>query len=246
MSALAKYSLNLQSLLGRLAAFVIGPLSYLLFKFMRYRVRDLRNVRRECLLHFKKHKGPWLICPNHLTMIDSAILAIAMLPLYRYLLQYRLLQWNLPESNNFMTNPFLAILCYLLKCIPVNRGGDRDKMKSVLDKCDYLLSKKQCLMIFPEGKRSRTGRVKTEGFSYGAGRFVNNHEDCRVMCVYLRGDHQDAYSTIPRLGERFIMKVETFRPRTRHKGLRGQRDYAKQIIKRLVGMEETYFATCRQ
>jgi hypothetical protein len=169
-----------------------------------------------------------------------------MLPLYSYLLQYRLLPWNLPESVNFQRNLFFVVICYLTKCIPVSRGGDRDEMKSVLDKCDYLLSKKQSLLIFPEGGRTRTSRVKTEDFSYGVGRFLKNHEDCRVMCVYLRGDHQDAYSDIPRLGERFIMRVETFRPLTRYKGLRGQRDYAEQIMKRLAGMEETYFATYRQ
>lgn len=246
MKNFTKWSLCFQYFLGRLAVFIVGPLSYLASILMGYRVRDLKKIRRECLLHFKKHRGPWLICPNHLTMIDSAILAVAMLPLYRYMLQYRLLAWNLPESANFQRNLFLVIICYLAKCIPVSRGGDRDQMKSVLDKCDYLLNRKQSLMIFTEGGRSRTGRVNTESFSYGVGQFIKNHDDCHVMCVYMRGDHQDAYSDIPKIGERFTISIDTFKPETKHKGLRAQRDYAGQIIKRLSSMEETYFATCRQ
>ncbi len=41
-------------------------------------------------------------------------------------------------------------------------------------------------MIFPEGGRTRTGRVDTEGFSYGVGRFVKEFPDLKVMCLYLR------------------------------------------------------------
>lgn len=246
MDIVAKRLLSLQYLMGRLTIFVIGPLSYLVFMLMGYRVRDLRGIRRECLLHFKRHGGPWVICPNHLTMIDSAIVSIAMLPLRSYLFRFRLLPWNLPERANFYNNPFLVIICYLVKCIPVSRGGDRDEMKAVLDKCDYLLDRKQSLMIFPEGGRTRTGRINTKGFSYGVGRFIKAHEDCRVMCVYLRGDHQDVYSSIPRFCERFTMSVETFKPRTRYKGLRGDRDCAEQIVGRLARMEEDYFAACRQ
>ncbi len=246
MNNLTKIFLYIQYLLGRLAVFIVVPFTYTLFRLMGYSVRNVRKIRRECQLHFKKHKGPWLICPNHLTMIDSVILSVAMLPMHRYLFQYRLLPWNLPEKVNFQRNIFETIYCYLNKCIPITRGGDREEMKSVLDKCDYLLNKKQSLMIFPEGGRSRTGRINAEGFSYGVGRFVKSQEDCWVMCVYLRGDRQNTFGDIPRFGERFTMNVETFRPRTEYRGLRAQRDIAGQIVKRLARMEETYFATYRQ
>lgn len=246
MKTSTKRLLRFQYLLGRLTVFVTGPLFYLVFMLMGYRVTNLWKIRRECLLHFEKHEGPWIICPNHLTMIDSVILSIAMLPLRSYLCRFQLLPWNLPERANFYNNLLLVIICYLMKCIPVSRGGDRDEMKAVLDKCDYLLNRKQSLMIFPEGGRTRTGRINTEGFSYGVGRFVKAHEDCHVMCVYMRGEHQDAYGNIPRFGECFTMSVETFKPLTKYKGLRADRDYAGQIVGRLAKMEEDYFAACRQ
>ncbi len=63
------------------------------------------------------------------------------------------------------------------------------------------------------------------------------------MLVYLRGDGQETYGTIPRFGERFTMNVEVFDPgREDGGGLRLQREYARRIVERLAGMEEEYFA----
>jgi hypothetical protein len=241
MNRITKCLVYLQFILGSLLVFVFGPLIFLAIKLMRYRVRDLSKTRKEVRALLAKHKGPWMICPNHLTMIDSVVLAYAMAPLHRYMLNYRILPWNLPESANFQSNVFLAIICYLAKCIPVSRGGDRKKMKSTMDKCTYLLEKGERLLIFPEGKRSRTGRVDTENFSYGVGRLTNNNSDCHVMCIYLRGDGQDTYSNIPRFGERFTMHIEAFKPHTERKGLKAQRDCAEQIVKQLDRMENDYF-----
>ena len=241
MNRITKCLVYLQFILGSLLVFVFGPLIFLAIKLMRYRVRDLNKTRKVVRDLLVKHRGPWMICPNHLTMIDSVVLAYAMAPLHRYMLNYRILPWNLPESANFQSNVFLAIICYLAKCIPVSRGGDRKKMKSTMDKCTYLLDKGESLLIFPEGGRSRTGRVDTENFSYGVGRLINNNSDCRVMCIYLRGDGQDTYSNIPRFGERFTMHIEAFKPHTERKGLKAQRDCAEQIVKELARMEKDYF-----
>ena len=235
--------LQLQSMLGWLAIFIIGPLYFMVLKVMGYRVRDLKKLRREFARQIKKHKGPWIICANHLTMIDSAILVYATTSLYAHIRHYRAIPWNLPERDNFQRNILLSIFCYLGKCIPVNRGGDRAEMKKTLDKCAYILSRKQNLMIFPEGTRSRTGQVNTKDFSYGVGRFIKDVPDCKVMCLYLRGDGQDSYGTIPKFGERFTMLMSVLEPdRTEDSGLRAGRYYAKQVIKMLAQMEEDYFA----
>ncbi|MFA7465387.1 MAG: 1-acyl-sn-glycerol-3-phosphate acyltransferase, partial [Syntrophales bacterium] len=156
MSFAAKRFLDLQYLLGRIAILFIGPLYFLFIRIRGYRVRDLRKVRRQCAAHFERHKGPWIVCANHLTMIDSGILIYSMMSLPGHFLRYRLLPWNLPERDNFQRNIFLSLLCYLTKCIPVSRGGDREEMKKTLDRCNHLLAMGQNLMIFPEGGRSRT------------------------------------------------------------------------------------------
>lgn len=239
--------LKIQYAIGKLTSFVLAPFYFAVIRLMGYRVRDIRRVRRECAKHFTEHEGPWLVCANHLTMIDSPIITYALLPLWRQIADFGTIPWNLPEQTNFQRNIVLTVLCYLSKCIPVHRGGSREDMKKVLDRCVHLLEGGQSLLIFPEGGRSRTGHVNTDGYSYGVGRFVEMVKNCRVLCVYMRGDGQDSYSTIPRRGERFTVKIEVFDPIRQEKtGLRAQREYAGQIIKRLAALEEEYFASHRQ
>lgn len=241
MNKKSRYLLNIQRNLGRLASIIIGPLMFLFIKCMHYRIHDLKNVRKTFREHIEGYRGPWLICPNHLTMIDSLVIAYAIAPLYRYLVDYRMLPWNLPERANFQRNIFLTIFCYLGKCIPISRGGDREVMKHTLEKCIYLLTKGEVVLVFPEGGRSRTGQVDGENFSYGVGRFATTVENCRVMCMYLRGEGQTSYSNFPRFGERFTLTMDTLRPSSQFSGLKGQRDCAHQIVERLKQMEEDYF-----
>ncbi len=237
----------MQNVLGRLAILIIAPLYFGAAHLFFYRIRDLRNMRRQCAAEFDKHKGPWIICANHLTMIDSFMLTYASFSLWGHIRHYKRLPWNLPERRNFQSNIFLAVLCYLSKCIPVDRGGSREKMKQLLDTCIYLLNRGQAIMIFPEGGRSRTGRVDRENFSYGVGRFVQDVDNVKVMCIYLRGDQQRDYGLVPAWGDKFYAQMEVFQPTpVEQTGLRAQREYAGQIINRLADMEERYFATRRE
>ncbi|MBU1150693.1 MAG: 1-acyl-sn-glycerol-3-phosphate acyltransferase [Proteobacteria bacterium] len=235
--------LRLQYRLGRLAVVVTAPLLFLAVRLMGWRIRDLKRVRGEIARWQRDHEGPWIVCANHLTMIDSALISYGMASLWGHILRFQRLPWNLPERNNFQRNILLVLLCYLAKCLPVHRGGSREELHELLAKCCRVLEWRQSLMIFPEGGRSRTGRVNREGFSYGVGRFLSECGRCRVLLVYLRGDGQSDYSTIPRFGERFTMIAEVFDlGRPAGEGLRLQREYAKRIVERLAGMEGDYFA----
>jgi len=247
MSETEYHHLRLQYFLGRIAVFIVGPLIYLVIRLAGYRVRDIRKIRHKCHELFKIHEGPWIICANHLTMIDSAILAYAIAPLHRFLFNYRILPWNVPERANFQRNLALTVLCYLTKCIPISRGGDRQEVRSTLAQCLAVLNNKQNVLIFPEGGRSRTSRVDTTNFSYGIGQLIDSCKDCRVLCIYLRGDGQSAYSNLPRWGEKFSVLLEVMEPvPTELTGRRAHRHYAAQSIQKLALMEESYLATCRQ
>ena len=247
MDEKSKLFLQVQNLIGRIAVIFIAPLYFLLSRILFYRVRNLKEIRRQCAEELSRHKGPWIICANHLTMIDSFLLTYAIFSLGRHIKDYEKLPWNLPERSNFQSNIILTVLCYLSKCIPIDRGGPREKTKETLDKCIYLMRHGQNIMIFPEGGRSRTGRVNKEGFSYGVGRFIQDVEDCKIMCIYLRGDKQASYSSMPVWGEKFSVQMEVFTPvRAAAGGLRAQREYATQIIDRLAQMEEKYFVLHRE
>ena len=238
-----RFFLRVQYLLGRLAACVTASLVFLALRLRGYRIRDLKRIRAEVARLHREHEGPWLICPNHLTMIDSVLISCGLASLGGHIFRFRRVPWNLPERDNFQRNLFLTVLCYLAKCIPVNRGGSREELQRVLDKCRTVLEWRQSLLIFPEGGRSRTGRVSRENFSYSVGRFVDENPGCRVMLVYLRGDGQETWGMLPRRGERFTMRVEVFDPgREEGGGLRLQREYARRITERLADMEDEYFA----
>ncbi|OPY13532.1 MAG: 2-acyl-glycerophospho-ethanolamine acyltransferase [Syntrophus sp. PtaB.Bin001] len=242
-----KNHLLLQYNLGRIAVFILGPLIYLAIRIAGYRVRDIRQIRNKCHELFKIHEGPWIICANHLTMIDSAILAYAIAPVHRFIFNYKILPWNVPERANFQRNIFLTVLCYLTKCIPISRGGDRREVRSTLDQCLQVLRDKQNVLIFPEGGRSRIGRVDTDNFSYGIGQLIDSCKECKVLCIYLRGDRQHAYSNLPRWGEKFSVLLDVIEPApTELTGRRAHRHYAAQSIQKLAMMEEIYFAPRRQ
>lgn len=237
-----KRSLAFQEALGRFAVLFTAPLLTLAVRLLGYRVRNLREIRRRINALMRRHSGPWLICANHLTLIDSFILAYAMFPNYRYMIHFRLVPWNMPEYMNFNRNKLVGGFCYLIKCIPVIRGGDREAVNLSLEKCVRILRKGENLMIFPEGTRSRIGRINTTDYTYNVGRWFCNIENIRVMCIYLRGDGQETYSDFPRFGEKFTMMVEQYRPHTNLKGLRAHRECARQIIEHLAKMERQYFA----
>ncbi|MEK6655185.1 MAG: hypothetical protein AABY92_08575, partial [Thermodesulfobacteriota bacterium] len=120
--------LRLQYRLGRLAAVVTAPLIFLAVRLMGWRIRDLNRVRGEIARWQRDHEGPWIVCANHLTMIDSALISYGMASLWGHILRFRRVPWNLPERNNFQRNILLTLLCYLAKCLPVNRGGSREEL----------------------------------------------------------------------------------------------------------------------
>jgi len=242
MKRTSKYALRLQYVLGWIAVFFLAPLTFIALKAMGYRIKNLQQLRSQVRTAMGEHRGGWIICANHLTMIDSVILAYAIMPLRHYVRHFREMPWNLPERANFQKNIVLTILCYLSKCIPISRGGDRIKMKETMEKCIHLLNNGSNLLIFPEGGRTRTGRVDRDSFSYGAGRLAQKSEHCRILCVFLRGIGQECYSAIPRHGETFLGEAVSFIPDDVAGGLKGQRELARQIVEILAAMEEEWFS----
>ncbi len=237
-----RFWLGLQYALGRAAVIATAPLCFLVVRLMGYRIRDLKAVRNKVRRLYREHEGPWIICPNHLTMIDSLVISYGMAPLADHLLRFRRVPWNLPERKNFQRSLLITAFCYLGKCLFVDRGGSREALQRLMAKCLQVLDWGQGILVFPEGGRSRTGRVERDAFSYGVGRLIEGCGRCRVMLVYLRGDGQHTYGMIPRFGERFTMAVEVFDPeRSCGGGLRIQREYARRIVQRLAEMEENFF-----
>jgi len=206
-----------------------------------YRIENLHGFRRDYRRACLKHDGPLMICANHLTMIDSLVIAWALGSPWWYFRHFRTLPWNVPERSIFAATRLMRMVIYVLKCLPVERGGNRMEVTEVLSCLANAISNHEVALIFPEAGRSRTGRVDPNSAASGVGRIYRSVPQCRVICVYLRGDHQEGYSGMPVRGEVFRGSVSIIEPKTNYRGLRASRDIARQITQRLANMEQEYF-----
>lgn len=238
-----RIALAIQREVGRFSSvFWVTSIVLWMRVLMGYRIKNVREIRRRYRSMVKESDGPVLICANHLTMIDSAILAWALGGSWWYVFHFRRMPWNLPEYNNFASVWFSRIAAWITKCIPIVRGGPRQQVSSVIKRVQHVLSRGETALIFAEGGRSRTGRVQEDAAAHGMGRIMNAVEDCKALCVYLRGDRQLTWSTVPARGDSFQVDFEFFQPSSLHQGMRRSRDLAQQIVAKLAEMEREYFA----
>ncbi|MDH4263225.1 MAG: 1-acyl-sn-glycerol-3-phosphate acyltransferase [Spirochaetia bacterium] len=237
------FKLFIQIVLGILAILPLGSAIVYVLRFkLQYKVRNLKEIRKT-YRELTKSRQPILICPNHLTMIDSVILVWAFGSMSWYFFNYRKLTWNVPAVENFKNTRLRSIITYLSKCIPVDRKGSKEHHDHVLWRTIYLMKRLQVFTYFPEGGRSRTARIDTENIRYGVGKLAAEIPNLKVICVYMRGDGQKDYSEIPQKGETLNISFKVIYPKTEYTGLRAHRDLSTQIIMTLKDMEDEYFAS---
>ncbi len=240
--------LRAQAFLARIFLPVLYPIYLVLLRFaLGYRVRGHRQTVARIRSELAHRREPLLICPNHLTMIDSIILLWILTPWWRTFWDLRLFAWNTPEKRNFAHVPVLRFFAYIGRCIEIIRQAPREETQKLLAKLKALLVHGQSVMIFPEGKRSRSGRVDTEDFAYGVGKIIDDLRligaSPRVLCIYLRGRRQSGHSVIPKRGESFYLDYALLDPQTEYRGLRAHRDLSTRIVQTLAELEGNYFAS---
>jgi hypothetical protein len=230
---------------GRLLAPFWAPLAAFVMRFvMGYRIADVERARAKFAhlrLESSASKVPLLVCANHLTMVDSFLVAWALAPTWHYAMHYDDLPWNVPERKNFASNWWERFSAWVMKCIPITRGGPRAEVAAVLDRVTSLTARGELALIFPEGGRSRSGRVDVDQAAWGVGRIVGALPGCRVLCVYLRGRKQDSWSRVPARGDVLDVDVECIEPKSDARGVRRSRDFARQIVAQLARMERKHF-----
>jgi 1-acyl-sn-glycerol-3-phosphate acyltransferase len=218
------------------------PLTVALMRFgFGWRIDGLAEARRA----YREIRGdgtaPLLVCANHLTLVDSAVIAWALGSPWWFVRNFAALPWNVPERTNFAASVVQRVLVYLMKCVPIVRGSDRKEVGAVLDRLVHLMRRGEAVLIFPEGGRSRTGRIDVDNPTYGAGRLVGELPGCRVACVYLRGERQTSYGSLPARGERFRVQVSGITPAPRRPGLRGSVEVSREILGELARLERRHF-----
>lgn len=237
----SRLSLRCQSFVSRLfAPFWLLLVTLLMRVVMGWRIRDLVKLRSE----YKdlRGSGPVMICGNHLTMADSAIIAYALASPAWFLWRWFALPWNVPEWENFASNRISRVFAWLTKCVPIRRGGPTELVSDSLNRLTWLLQNGQTVLIFPEAGRSRTGRISLETPAHGVGRILTRVPETRVLCVYARGDQQHTWGNLPCRGEQFAVSMREVFPRSERGGLRGSVDMTNQILQTLVEMEAEHFS----
>ncbi|MCZ6465633.1 MAG: lysophospholipid acyltransferase family protein [Proteobacteria bacterium] len=231
----------LQGALARLTAPVWVPLGALWLRYGRgYAIEGMRASRAFYRRVREESSAPLLVCANHLTLVDSMLVAWALAGPATHVVRFRELPWNIPEARNFAATLWTRIATYLLKCIPIERGGRREDVAGVLKRVGHLLARGETALLFPEGGRSRSGRVEVDSAAWGVGRIIAAAPGCRVLCVYLRGEKQETWSNLPARGDRFHVSVECIEPKSHHRGVRRSRDLARQVVGQLQRMERRH------
>ena len=83
-----------------------------------YRIEGLSELRAQYRHIRRESSAPLLICANHLTLIDSFLVAWALAPPWRYATDFDALPWNTPERSNFARSPSMATASQWSVCQP--------------------------------------------------------------------------------------------------------------------------------
>ncbi len=209
--------------------------------YFRYRIADVDALRAEYRRIRAQSDAPMLVCANHLTLVDSFLIAWTLGSAPYWMAHPDELPWNTPESTNFGKTRRARLMIYLMKCISITRGGPRQGVASVLSRIRFLLSKGETALLFPEAGRSRTGRVEEMAGAWGVGRVVGGLPRCRVLCVYMRGRKQKTWSDFPEKGDTIDAALVCIEPKSDARGVRRSLDLSRQVTRQLAQMEEDYF-----
>lgn len=221
------------------------PLYYGCTALMRlkagYTIENLREIRQRYKA-IAAEPGPLLICSNHLTFIDSALILWAFGSGAWYLRHFHRFSWNLPAGDFFKKRLLYRFVGAISKCLFIHRDGSAQHKESILRLCVQLLRGGDVVTVFPEGQRSRTGRFEPKKLTYGTGKIVSELGGCRVLCVYVRGDKQETYSNYPAKGSRFHLDMQLLRLRPSQTGRAGYHEVVEAIGRTIKDMEDRYFA----
>ena len=218
------------------------------FVVKRYQIDNFKNIRNEFKSITKQINGPLLICPNHLTYVDSVLLVFIFGSMWDYICKFHTLAWNFPKTEHTKNNLLYKMICYFGKCIFFDLNTSSEQPKQTIQKAKYLLSRGEYILLFPEGHRSTDGLVDTKNFAYGVGKLITEVPNVKVLCVYLRGSSQTTRSVFPKNGDHFYCKLNLITPKSNNitinnnsNNLRGYRELARNIVQTLSQMEQGYF-----
>ncbi len=163
----------------------LGPLltllAVLVYALNRLVIRLLFRLRVEGIEHLPR-EGPYVVTPNHASYLDPLMVPAALPP--RLLQQVHWAGW----TGQMFTGPAWRLLSRIARVFPVD--PDRAPARS-LALGETVLGRGEILVWFPEGRRSRDGRLGS--FLPGIGQ-VLQHSGARAVPARISG----TYAALPR------------------------------------------------
>ena len=209
-----------------------APLFWLIRRFFSLSVYHKENL--------EGLKPPFILVSNHLALIDSWFAGYA-IAFPKFLWKHWLLTWHMPEEKNYCRG-FLAPFLWLNRTIPIIRGVAPIEQKVARDKVVSVLTNGEAIHIFPEGTRSRSGRI--ENYTAGIGRIYMGVPDCSILPIYIRGAEKilPIRTKSPRLFKNIdIVIVKPRKLTSPDHGIQGRVDISRQVFSILSVMGKEYF-----
>ena len=117
-------ALSLQAAVGWLLSPAWTTATWATIRAAGCRFRGLEETRR-LYRRLRAAPGPVLVCATHLTLVDSFLLGFALGHPAWFVRHFGSLPWNVPEATIFQRTRLLQGATWLMKCVPIVRGGGR-------------------------------------------------------------------------------------------------------------------------
>lgn len=145
-----------------------GLLKLTFFAYNRLSVQGLDNLPDD---------GPFVLAPNHLSLIDGPVIVAA-------------LPWRVASrtfslgTTDYFGGPFMSGIAKLIQVIPVDMEA---RLQGALQLSAQVLRKGNILCVFPEGGRSRDGKIKE--FKKGVG-IIARELNIPLVPVAIKGAYE--------------------------------------------------------
>lgn len=178
---------------------IIGAITPAIAIFMNLLNRTLITGRK----NIAGFKGPWILASNHLTLLDDMFIGpILLFP--EMLRGYKWIPYHAPEESNFYKKKLIAMFMKQVKSVPLVRGDG--VFQEGMNKLIEAVKSGGILHIFPEGTRTRTGKIGEA--KPGVGRIVYETR-APVIPIYHQGLEKvlPIGSGIPRIGNEIRIAI---------------------------------------
>ena len=164
-------------------------------------------------------RGPAVLVANHASLIDILVLFALFRP-YKWV----------SKQENFQL-PFVGWNMHLNGYVPLRRG-DRESVEAMLARCSELLARGNPVLFFPEGTRTKDGRL--QAFKDGAFELAVEHQ-VPVIPIAVHGTGRALPKHGMVLEEHVDCHVEILEPLSANGDVAALRDAARERIAKALG-----------